>query len=154
MSSLNVQLPVLGFPIYEGLKYCKFRNFRVNFIFANRVKRHICHFKNLRLGTIHLHHLMIQICCIGYSSSWVTENSACWVILHAFLSSADFVQLIFPRNFFRNTNRVPNSLDPDQAHKMSGLIWVQNVFKGYQQTTRRQKINPKITINFLKALLV
>ena len=30
-------------------KYCEFGNFRENFIFANRVKRHICHGKNLRL---------------------------------------------------------------------------------------------------------
>ena len=27
------------------------------------------------------------------------------------------------------------SLDPDQAHHLSGLIWVQIVCKGYQQTT-------------------
>ena len=30
--------------------YCKSGNFRDNFIFANRVKRHICDVKNLRLG--------------------------------------------------------------------------------------------------------
>ena len=29
--------------------YCKFGNFRENFIFANSIKRHICHDKNLRL---------------------------------------------------------------------------------------------------------
>ena len=28
--------------------YCKFENFRENFIFANGVKRHICDVKNLR----------------------------------------------------------------------------------------------------------
>ena len=29
--------------------YCKFGNFRENFIFANSVKRHICDAQNLRL---------------------------------------------------------------------------------------------------------
>ena len=32
------------------LRYCKFRNFRENFIFANSVKRLICDVKNSRLG--------------------------------------------------------------------------------------------------------
>ena len=50
MSSLFVKLPVLGFPIYKGLKYCKFGNFRMNFIFTNSLKRHICHVKNSGLG--------------------------------------------------------------------------------------------------------
>ena len=31
-------------------KYCKFKNFRENFIFANNVKRHICDVKNSPLG--------------------------------------------------------------------------------------------------------
>ena len=31
-------------------RYCKFRNFRENFIFANSVKRHICDVIKLRLG--------------------------------------------------------------------------------------------------------
>ena len=30
--------------------YCKFGDFRENLIFANGVKRHICHVKNSRLG--------------------------------------------------------------------------------------------------------
>ena len=30
--------------------YCKFRNFRENFIFANSIKRHICDLRNSRLG--------------------------------------------------------------------------------------------------------
>ena len=29
-------------------KYCKFGNFRENFIFANSIKRHICDINNLR----------------------------------------------------------------------------------------------------------
>ena len=31
-------------------KYCKFGNFRENFIFANSIKRHICDFNNSQLG--------------------------------------------------------------------------------------------------------
>ena len=38
---------------------------------------------------------------------------AYWVILHAFLSSADFFQNhFFSKNSFRNTIRESNSLDP------------------------------------------
>ena len=52
-------------------------------------------------------------------TSW---PSACWVILHAFLLSADF----FSKSI----------LDADQAPAFCwGLIWVQIVCKGYQQTT-------------------
>ena len=29
--------------------YCKFRNFRENFIIVNKVKRHVCHAKNLQM---------------------------------------------------------------------------------------------------------
>ena len=32
------------------LEYCKFGNFRENFIFENSDKRHICDVKKLRLG--------------------------------------------------------------------------------------------------------
>ena len=35
--------------------YCKFGNFRENFIFANSVKRHICDVKNCDLGIINLY---------------------------------------------------------------------------------------------------
>ena len=40
----------------EG-KYCKFGNFRVNFIFANSIKRHICDVQNSRL----MHDLPISV---------------------------------------------------------------------------------------------
>ena len=42
--------------IYQNVKgeieicYCKYVNFRENFIFAKSVKRHICNVKNLQLG--------------------------------------------------------------------------------------------------------
>ena len=60
----------------------------------------------------------------------------CWVNMHAFLSSADFFKInFFKINFFKNTIRVSNSLDSDQADVILGLIWVQTVCKGSQQTT-------------------
>ena len=61
---------------------------------------------------------------------------ACWVIMHAFLSSAEFFsKSTFSKNSPRNTIRVSNSLDPDQGRVFLGLISVQNVCKSYQQTT-------------------
>ena len=51
-------------------------------------------------------------------------------------SSADFFQnQVFRKKSFRNTIRVLNRLDPDQARHLSGLIWVQAVCKSYEQTT-------------------
>ena len=47
------------------------------------------------------------------------ELFAYWVILHAFLTSADFFKT-FSKNNFRNTIRVSNSLDPDQARHFVG----------------------------------
>ena len=48
---------------------------------------------------------------------------ACWVILHAFMSSV-FLLFFFLNFFFkkcsRNTIRVSNSLDPDQARHFVG----------------------------------
>ena len=46
---------------------------------------------------------------------------AFWVILHAFLSSADFFsKSTFMKNYFTNTIRVSNSLDPDVARRFVG----------------------------------
>ena len=63
------------------------------------------------------------------------------------MSTADFFEISFlKKNSFRNTISVPNSLVPEQARhfvrpdKMSGLIWVQTICKGYQQTTLVGKI--------------
>ena len=53
-----------------------------------------------------------------------------------FLSSVDFFfRINYFENSFRNIIIVPNSLDSDQTDELSGLIWVQTVCKGYQQTT-------------------
>ena len=41
-------------------------------------------------------------------------------MFHAFLSSADFFKITFFRKSFRNTIRVSNSLNPDQAQHFVG----------------------------------
>ena len=46
-----------------------------------------------------------------------------------------FFKINLFQNSFRNTIRVSNSLDPDLADILSGLIWIQTVCNGYQQTT-------------------
>ena len=49
-------------------------------------------------------------------------KAASWVIYHAFLSSADFFQdqLLLKKKYVKNTIRVSNSLDPDQARRFVG----------------------------------
>ena len=42
-------------------------------------------------------------------------SNACWDFLHDFLASADFFKIIFFKNSSRNTIKVSNSLEPDQA---------------------------------------
>ena len=47
-----------------------------------------------------------------------TINSACWVLFHDSLSSAEIFQffiLFFSKNSFRNTIVVSKCMDPDQA---------------------------------------
>ena len=77
-----------------------------------------------RLGHLHkLYYASIYVClketsCQELSFFQVPKTYlAYWVILHAFLSSADFFFQInfFFKYYFRNTIRVSNSLDPDQA---------------------------------------
>ena len=48
------------------------------------------------------------------------QNFAYWVILRAFLSPVDFGQINFSEKSFKNTIRVVNSLDPDQARHFVG----------------------------------
>ena len=58
-----------------------------------------------------------------------------WVILHAFLSSADFFKSNFSQISFRNTIRVTINLDAEQAQRFMGPNLGQTVCKDYQQTT-------------------
>ena len=55
--------------------------------------------------------------------------------MHAFCRPLIISKSTFSKNSFKNTIGVPNSLDPDQAPQKVGLIGVQTVCKGYQQTT-------------------
>ena len=64
------------------------------------------------------------------------KSLAYWVIFHAFLSSADFFQ---NKLFEKILSGIPSEcqtvwtlIRPDDS---SGLIWVQTVCQGYQQTT-------------------
>ena len=55
---------------------------------------------------------------------------ACWVILHSFLSSADFFsKLTFSKNSYRNIICMSNSLHPDQARPDVGIDLVANCFQ-------------------------
>ena len=65
--------------------------------------------------------------------------------------------MVFPKKKSRDTTRVPNTLDPGLAQHnvtMLGLIWVQTVCKGYQQTTlsfnEQYKDNPSEQYQDLK----
>ena len=65
---------------------------------------------------------------------------ACWVILHALLSSADyFSTLLFSKHSFRNTITVSNSLDPDQARRFVGPDLAPNCFA--KDIDRRHKVS-------------
>ena len=71
---------------------------------------------------------MINIFCTPHPD--LLEFFACMVILHAFLSSADFLsKSTFSKTSFRNTIRVSNSLDPDQARQNVGPDLVPNCLK-------------------------
>ena len=65
-----------------------------------------------------------------------SDSTAYWVIFHAFLSSADFFQNYFLKKILSG---IPSECQtvwtltrPDDS---SGLVWVQTVCQGYQQTT-------------------
>ena len=72
--------------------------------------------------------------CIFLGTLWVNSlPSGLYFML--FLSSADFIKnQLFRKNSFRNTTRVSNNLDPDQARHFVGLDLVPNCCKSYQQT--------------------
>ena len=67
--------------------------------------------------------LLLTLCMLG--------NFACFFVICGF-----FFKLTFSKKSFRNTFRVSNNLDPDQAHVLSVFIWVQIVCNGFQQTTK------------------
>ena len=48
--------------------------------------------------------------------------------------SADFFKKKIPKSLFRNTIRMSNPLDPNQARLSSGLIWIQSVYKENHST--------------------
>ena len=60
-------------------------------------------------------------------SVWCCLTSACWVIVHAFLSSAIFFFNFKKKNMIRVTVFI--KIRPDI---LSALIWTQSVCKGYQ----------------------
>ena len=67
---------------------------------------------NYFLVFVILEHL--PYCIFAYAGDF-----AYWVILHDFLSFADFFfKINISINLFRNTNRVSNSLNPDQARQI------------------------------------
>ena len=68
-------------------------------------------------------HLLFTLCMLG--------NLACFFSSTVFF----FFKSTLSKISLRNTIRVSNSLNQDQAGVLSGLIWVQTVCKCYQQTT-------------------
>ena len=63
---------------------------------------------------------------------------ACWVILYAFVSSADFFQ---NKPFQKILSGIPSDCQTlwiqIRLDRMSSLIWVQTVCKGYQQMAKK-----------------
>ena len=71
---------------------------------------------------------------VNYRLHFMASLFAYWVILQIFLLSTDFfIKINISKNSLRNTIRVSNILDPDQADILLGLIWVQTFCNSYQQ---------------------
>ena len=87
---------------------------------------------------------MLWIKFLNFVSVFCSANLSCFMIVHIFkdkhkvagdINSLNLlVQNQLSQNSFWNTIRVSNSLDPDQVGIREDLIWVQTVYKGYQQT--------------------
>ena len=138
-----------------------------------KIRLHVCPAKNqISLGANHVrstfpqHSLNFPSILNGYFSSCRRQNSILWHTSHhilthmvflffllgnfaCFLSSADF----FQNQLFRKIcsgiplecQAVWIQIRPDI---LSGLIWIQNICKGYQQTTlSRQRVKRKFTIH-------
>ena len=83
--------------------------------------------------SVYLNRLLFVMFCMFFFCFFFFFFLFCFVLF----SSVDFVfKSTFSKLFFRNATGVSNSLDPDQDRHLSGLIWVQTVCKGYQQTTK------------------
>ena len=66
-----------------------------------------------------------------------TKLFACWVILHAFLSFVDiFLNNFSKTNIFQEYHQCQTVWIQIRPDVLSGLIGVQTVCKGYQQTTK------------------
>ena len=80
-------------------------------------------------------------CNSSYFSYWQGTIQASYAVMRQLLFILFCRLLIFfkinflKKNSLRNTIKMSNSLDLDQAQRLSGLIWIQTVCKGYQQTT-------------------
>ena len=86
-----------------------------------------------------------------YAISTKISHASSWVIVQAFLSSADFFQ---NQLFQKILSEIPSECQTVciliRPNILSGLIWVQTVCKGYQQTKLEGKeLNKKIKISFI-----
>ena len=100
----------------------------------------------------------------------VTQSFINRAIFHAFFCLLIFFKLNLFQNSYMNTTRVSNSFDPDQARlaadfkrgresieddgqsgRLSGLILVQTVCKGYQQMTLTYRYGILLSTMFIVA---
>ena len=98
-------------------------------LLGNRIKylKHMCwHIYKSKIAII-LRHIKFEnkqvklwYCRYSGVTSYMYIVCAYWVIFHDFLLSANFFKIIFLKTFSRNTIRMSNSLDPDQAQHFVG----------------------------------
>ena len=90
---------------------------------------------NKQIMTVMTHHSCFQLtlCMLG-------------IFAFFFVVCRFFSKSTFSKNSYRYTFKVSNSLDPDQARHLSGLILVQTFCKSYQQTTL---VGKELTKEFL-----
>ena len=85
------------------------------------------------------HELLVDLLYFGLSMHMQIFNSAYWIILHVFLSSAVFFKINIFKKSSRNTIRVSISLDPDQARHFVEPDLGLNCLQKNQQTTQVSK---------------
>ena len=101
----------------------------------------LAHMKNAE--KLHMFHTL-YISCNCYSKRELSKLFAYWKILHAFVGLFICRLLIF---FKINFSKILSGIQSEcqtvwiqiRSHVLSGLIWVQTVCKGYQQTTLEGK---------------